>query len=386
MKNHVRVDGQLLQTNKKWSHLKNSQRQWIQEITSKEHAAYVSAHGRLPMKKRKEAVLDRVHDCVVERGIWIPYREFHSRVSVMIDRLNHKSPLFVPPAKKVVAEKPKTPKAAFEDFPAEVQDEMKSTIARGVENYIRQAHRIPSNKIRDSAIKQLLRAFNAKRWNAYGIQMQGSDALLAVYDEIRKEVYAAISEARVLPQKHSASKRDRLREQTTILETDRLILRKMNGRDYREIREMLADPDVMFAWERVFTTKKEVMEWIIPQLRRYEKDFVGYFAAVNKESGQIIGQIGLMWNDIQDQRCLEIGYIIKKTHWGKGYATEGAEACIAYGFSLFGVDKIYAAIRPENAASIAVAERIGMKPEGEYVKTYDGKPMKHLIYARQNQR
>lgn len=385
MKNHVRVNGQLLQTNKKWSHLKNSQRQWIQETTAKEHAAYVSEHDRLPMKKRKEDVLDRVHDCVIERGIWIPYREFRSHVSVMIDRLNHKSPLFVPPAKKVVPEKPKTSKAAFEDFPAEVQDEMKSTITRGVESYVWQAHRIPPNKIRDSAIKQLLRGFNAKHWKAYGMQMQSSDTLQAVYDEIRKDVYATISETRFLPKKLSASKLNELREQTIVLETDRLILRKIRGHDYKEIREMLADPDVMLAWERVYTTKKEIMEWIVPQLRRYEKDFVGYFAAVDKVSGQIVGLIGLMWNVIQGKRCLEAGYIIKKTHWGKGYATEGAEACIAYGFALFGVEKVYATIRPENTASIAVAERIGMKPEGECIKTLSGKRIRHLIYVRENQ-
>jgi RimJ/RimL family protein N-acetyltransferase len=66
-----------------------------------------------------------------------------------------------------------------------------------------------------------------------------------------------------------------------------------------------------------------------------------------------------MWNDIKGKRCLEVGYILKKTYWGKGYATEGAGACIKYGFELFGADKIYATIRPENTLSIAVAERIG---------------------------
>ena len=82
-----------MQTNKKWSALKQSQRAWIQEMTAKEHAAYVEAHGKLPMKKDKESVLDKVHAHIVERGIWIPYGEFHSHVSVMIDKLNRKNPL-----------------------------------------------------------------------------------------------------------------------------------------------------------------------------------------------------------------------------------------------------------------------------------------------------
>jgi RimJ/RimL family protein N-acetyltransferase len=120
-------------------------------------------------------------------------------------------------------------------------------------------------------------------------------------------------------------------------------------------------------------------------MKRYDRDLVGYFAAVDKQTGQIVGQIGLMWNDIQGKRCLEIGYILKKAYWGKGYATEGAEACLSYGFELFGTDRIYAAIRPENRQSIAVADRLGMTLTGEYTKKYEGKQMRHLLYIRQNE-
>ena len=73
--------------------------------------------------------------------------------------------------------------------------------------------------------------------------------------------------------------------------------------------------------------------------------------------------------------------MLKKSYWGKCYATEGAKACVEHGFELFGVDKIYASIRPENTRSLAVAERIGMRLEGDYTKTFDGKKMKHLIFS-----
>ena len=94
-KNHQWVNGQLLQTNKKWSHLKASQKTWIQQVIAVEHAAYVDEHGRLPMQKKKEAVLDAVHERINERGIWIPYGEFKPNVSKMIDRLNRRHSLFV---------------------------------------------------------------------------------------------------------------------------------------------------------------------------------------------------------------------------------------------------------------------------------------------------
>lgn len=384
MKNHIYQDGKLLQTNKKWSHLKQSQRSWIQEMTREEHASYIAEHGYLPMKKRKEDVLDKVHEHVIERDIWIPYGELKAHVGKAIDRLNHKSPLFVPPKKKPAANKPKTPRAAFEDFPIEVQQDIKLFLSNSIEQYILQAHHIPPNKIRENDIKQALRGFNTKKWTPYGMLMQSSDTLKALYNELRENAFATFHETHEFPHPISKSKCDDIRNRTIVLETDRLILRKMNGKDYKDIREMLSDPDVMYAWEHTFATKNEVKAWIIRQLRRYEKDLVGYYAAADKESGRVVGQIGLMWNDIQGKRRLEVGYILKKAYWGMGYATEGAQACLSYGFSLFGINKIYATIRPENHSSIAVAERLGMKQEGEYSKKHEGKPMKHLIYSRPN--
>ena len=194
MKNHVWQDGKLLQTNKKWSHLKESQKTWIFEMIRKEHTAYVEEHGRLPMKKRKDIVVDKVYERVNERGIWIPYGEFHTHVYKAIDRLNHKSPLFIPPKKKKpVKEKP--PRTGFEEFPLEVQEDIKAYLAKSIERYIAQAHRIPPNKVRDNEIKQVLRGFNSKKWRKYGMLMQSSDALLTTYNTMREAAGTALNDS-----------------------------------------------------------------------------------------------------------------------------------------------------------------------------------------------
>lgn len=96
MKNHIRVDGKLLQTNKKWSALKQSQRTWIHEVTALEWAAYVERTGKLPIKKHKDKIIDAVHTQVEQRDIWIPYNELKPAVNKKIDRLNRKSLLFKP--------------------------------------------------------------------------------------------------------------------------------------------------------------------------------------------------------------------------------------------------------------------------------------------------
>ena len=187
MKNHIRINGQLLQTNKKWGALKQSQRTWIQEMTAKEHAAYVNKYDKLPMKKSKKIVLDKVHDHIDERSIWIPYGEFKSHVSVMIDKLNRKNPLYNPPVNESKPTNPAPPKTGIEEFPENVQIEIKEKIEKLIKSYISQAHRVPSDKVCAGHIKNVLRGFNAKQRKLYEKRIAESDVLLSIYDELRKQ-------------------------------------------------------------------------------------------------------------------------------------------------------------------------------------------------------
>jgi len=185
MKNHVLQNGRLLQTNKKWGALKQSQRTWIQEMTAKEHTAYIEKHGKLPMKKQKKVVLDKVYDFINEKNIWIPYGEYYSHVSLMIDRLNRKNPLFTPPTKKSTQEKPKILKAGIYEFPENVQLMIREKLMKVIKLYISQTRRVPSDKIREIHIKSILSSFNAKQWKPYGKKIEKNDVLINMYDEFR---------------------------------------------------------------------------------------------------------------------------------------------------------------------------------------------------------
>ena len=70
--------------------------------------------------------------------------------------------------------------------------------------------------------------------------------------------------------------------------------------------------------------------------------------------------------------------------WEHGYAIEAARACVDLAFHRFGLDRLCATIRPENAASVRVAEKLGMWKIGEYVKIYQDKEMPHDIYVLEN--
>ncbi|MCL2035031.1 MAG: hypothetical protein FWG94_09920 [Oscillospiraceae bacterium] len=167
----------------------------IQELTAEEHAAYSEANGKLPVRKSKDKIIGPVYDRIEQREIWIPYGEFHSRVSVMIDRLNRKHPLWTPPEKKdgprkPGTHKPKPPKAGIGEFPDKVRAEICDKFATNIKHYVSQTRRVPPNKVRDTGIKHVLGGFNSKKWKPYGKQLVKDDVLIAMYDELRRSIGA----------------------------------------------------------------------------------------------------------------------------------------------------------------------------------------------------
>jgi hypothetical protein len=92
-KNHVRVNGTLLQTNKKWSHLKQKQRDWIYEVVRTEYKKFIEINNRLPLKADKMELIADIEAKIDERGIWLPSYELEKGITKYIDRLNRKTHL-----------------------------------------------------------------------------------------------------------------------------------------------------------------------------------------------------------------------------------------------------------------------------------------------------
>ena len=169
-------------------------------------------------------------------------------------------------------------------------------------------------------------------------------------------------------------------EKNVVLETERLILRRMEPSDFGEIAEMMQDPRVMYAWEYVFSDD-EVSEWIGRMRSRYEQYGYAYWVAQDKESGAVAGQIGLLPGEVHGTPQIEVGYILKHDCRGRGYALEGARGCVDYAFRHFDAPFVIAEIRPENKASLAVAEKLGFTLRDEIVKNVRGREMRHLVLA-----
>lgn len=106
-------------------------------------------------------------------------------------------------------------------------------------------------------------------------------------------------------------------------------------------------------------SREEVDEWIGRQIGRYAMG-AGLLGVVLRDSGTLIGDCGLVWQEVEGVQEPEIGYHVHREHQGRGYATEAARAVRDYAFGTLGCDHVISMIRPENLASRRVAEKNGL--------------------------
>lgn len=165
-----------------------------------------------------------------------------------------------------------------------------------------------------------------------------------------------------------------------VLETERLILRRMDQGDFEALCRIMMDDATMYAYEGAYTAD-EVQGWLERQLARYENLGYGLWAVVLKETGEMIGQCGLTIQPWKDEQVLEIGYLFNRQFWHQGYAAEAAVGCRKYAFDVLGADSVCSIIRDTNIASQNVAIRNGMVREEEWVKHFRGVDMRHYRYV-----
>ena len=166
-----------------------------------------------------------------------------------------------------------------------------------------------------------------------------------------------------------------------VLETERLRLRYLQEEDLPVLAAMLQHPEVMAAWERTFDDS-EVRAWLERAQQRYAQSGCGHYLAELKATGEPVGQIGLIREELTGCPQLGVGWMLRREHWGRGYATEGGAGCLDYAFRKLGAARVIADIRPENRGSIRVAGRLGMEPGPVIDKTVGARVMPHRIYVR----
>ena len=161
-----------------------------------------------------------------------------------------------------------------------------------------------------------------------------------------------------------------------VLESERLVLRRLRPDDVDAIFAVIGDPETMKYYAQPLT-RDDAQRWVNRSLERYRTDGYGLFAVVLKSTGEVIGNCGVVRQEVEGESMLEVGYHFRRDHWGHGYATEAARACMKYAFRQLAAETVVSFILPENVPSRRVAERNGMKAERSVM--FHGLP--HLMYA-----
>ena len=149
-----------------------------------------------------------------------------------------------------------------------------------------------------------------------------------------------------------------------VIETERLLLRKITPDDKEELFDLHSDPEVQkFTGEPVVVSMEEIEQSVASRLNDYKNHGFGRMAAIEKSTNNFIGWSGLTYLPEFDQ--VDLGFRFKRKYWGKGFATEVSKAIIEYGFNVLNLEEIIAIALPGNKASIRVMEKAGMRFDKE---------------------
>lgn len=140
-------------------------------------------------------------------------------------------------------------------------------------------------------------------------------------------------------------------------------LREFTADDLADVLHIVGD-DAVTTWlsfdGRTEGEARVTLDGILARARQEPR--IEYYLAVTLPAGR--GVIGFARLGLAGVRAAELGFAIRHSQWGHGYATDAARMLITFGFSELGLHRLSAAVGPDNAASIAVIKRLGMTYEG----------------------
>jgi RimJ/RimL family protein N-acetyltransferase len=143
-----------------------------------------------------------------------------------------------------------------------------------------------------------------------------------------------------------------------VIETERLLLRPLTLADVDDLVAMHAHAEVerfMGPFDPVQARTR-----IESSQREWQERGHGMMAIIERAAGRFLGRTGMKYWPQFDET--EVGWALRPDAWGRGIAIEAAQACVDWGFQNLTVPYLTALIRPDNARSIRVAERLGMSP------------------------
>lgn len=145
-----------------------------------------------------------------------------------------------------------------------------------------------------------------------------------------------------------------------VIETPRLLLRRMRMEDTDALAGVWCDAHAMRFYPSPLT-RQQLEERVRINLQRYADPGHGLYTVLLKSTGEVMGDCGPTVQEIPSGPEIEVGYHFLPRYWGRGYASEAAQAARDWAFVNRQCGRVISLIRPENTPSQAVARRNGMQ-------------------------
>ena len=143
-----------------------------------------------------------------------------------------------------------------------------------------------------------------------------------------------------------------------VIETERLRLRALRADDFEAYASMMADPEVTrYLGDGKALNRADAWRQLAMILGHWELRGFGLWAVEEKATGALLGRIGCY--DPEGWPAFEVGYTLARHAWGKGFASEGAAAALAYARNVLGRREVTSVIKTGNRASVRVATKLG---------------------------
>lgn len=157
--------------------------------------------------------------------------------------------------------------------------------------------------------------------------------------------------------------------------TERLIADKMDADDFDELCRMHSDPAVMATLGGV-RSDAETARFLNEKMAHWQTHGFGYWLFRGRKTGRFVGRGGIQHIDIGGNQEIEIGYSVLAEFWGRGLATEMAEAMVAVAFEQLGLCELVCFTITTNLASQRVMQKVGFT----YERTVNHEDQPHVLY------
>lgn len=164
-----------------------------------------------------------------------------------------------------------------------------------------------------------------------------------------------------------------------MITTSRLLIRPFTPDDAPFILELLNEPAfIQNIADRGVRTVEDARNYLLNgPMASYERHGFGLYGVELKETGVLVGMCGLIKRDILPD--VDIGFAFLRRYWGRGYATEAAEAVMSRGRDVHKLERIVAIVSPGNEASINVLQKLGLRFDRMIPWPADGSELKLFV-------